>query len=284
MSCLLLLLAASRAFAADSLVANGGFEAATEVQGAPSSDIGFGLWTLGATKRVPADWALNPAYPGEVSVPSEGTHSGSGCLRLRANGSRGTAHVYQPCAAIKAGMVYVVSVWVRGGPVNVGFYEYWDDGRITIPTVVAGRSEGDAWRELRGYYLPAGARFRSASLAIMVPEGVTVDVDDVQVEESGGALPEGLEPIIMQTEWVRLVISPSGRLTEFTCLPTGTNYAVPDTPVFRLSRLGGETPVRYVKRAGDALEVHFADPELVATVKLEARPHYLTLTVDRVTG
>jgi len=42
--------------------------------------------------------------------------------------------------------------------------------------------------------------------------------------------------------------------------------------------------VRYVKRAGDALEVHFADPELVATVKLEARPHYLTLTVDRVTG
>jgi hypothetical protein len=284
MSCLLLLLTAASAFAADPLVTNGGFEAATEVQAAPSSDIGFGLWTLGPGNRVPADWALNPAYPGEVSVPAEGAHSGSGCLRLRANGSRGTAHVFQPCAAIQAGRVYTVSVWVRGGPVNLGFYEYWDDGRITIPTVVAGRSEGDAWRELRGYYMPAGAGFKSASLAIMVPEGVTVDVDDVQVEESAGALPEGLGPITLQTDWLRLVISPSGRLTEFTCLPTGTNYAVPDTPVFRLSRLGGETPVRYVKRTGDTLEVRFADPALVAYVKLEARPHYLTLTVDRVEG
>ena len=277
-------LALTGAYAAQPLDTNGGFEAAVPVQGPLSSDIGFGVWTAGPGDRVPTGWTLNDAFPGEVSVPAEDPHSGGACLRVRANGARGVAHVYQPCPGIAAGKVYTVSLWVRGGPVNASFYEYREDGTITNPTVASGRSEGGVWRELRGYYAPAGPGFKSASLAIMVPEGVTADVDDVQVEEAAGALPEGLEPVVLQTEWLRLVISPEGRLTEFTCLPSATNCAVADTPVFRLSRRGAEVPVRYVRRAGDVLEVHFVDPDVVAYVKLERRPHYLPLTVDRVSG
>lgn len=266
------------------IVANGDFEAAHPVTGPVSSDIGFGLWTVGSGQRAPSGWELNPAYPGEVSVIGEAPHGGFAGLRVCANGSRGTAHLFQPCPGLRPGGAYQVSVWVRGGPVGVGFYEYRTEGRITIPTIVAGGSEGGEWRELRGYYLPGGPDLNNVSVAIMVPEGVTADVDDLRIEPGTAALPEGLAPVELQTEWLRVVLSPAGRLTQFTCLSSDVDYAVPETPVFRLIRHGGEVPVHYIRRDGDRLEVHFADPEVVAHLRLEERPHYLTLTVERVVG
>jgi len=111
-------------------------------------------------------------------------------------------------------------------------------------------------------------------------EGVTATMEDARA----GMPPRGLAPVVLRTEFVRMVLSAQGTLSEFTSLTSGTNYAIPGTPVFRVSRNGAEVPVRYVRRAGDALQVQFADPAVTATLRLERRPHYLTLTVERVSG
>ena len=128
---------------AGSLLTNGGFETTRVVKGAPSKDIGFGVWTLGPDRRVPAHWHLNSAYAGECSVLSDGAHSGRQFLRIRGAGPR-DAHVYQPCPGIHLGAWYRVTAWVRGGRGSFCLYEYYPKGLIRTPCVLT--ATAPCWR------------------------------------------------------------------------------------------------------------------------------------------
>ena len=108
---------------AQSLLKNGGFETVHTVKGAPTADVGFGVWKLGVERQAPTHWNLNTAYPGECLVLSDGAQSGKRFVRIRATGKRGVAHIYQPCPDLKSGNLYAVSAWARGGKVSIGFYE-----------------------------------------------------------------------------------------------------------------------------------------------------------------
>ena len=277
-------LAFAPACAGEGFLKDASFETAGAVQAASTPDIGFGVWTLGAGNLAPTEWTMNAAFPGELSVISGDAHSGQSFLRLRANGKRGVAHVYQPCPGLEAGKCYRVSAWFRGGKAGIGFYEYREDGTIACPTVLSASPGPGGWRQFSALYVPAGPGFKDAALAITALAGETIDVDDLQVEKVPNDVPGGLGPIVLEAQTFRLTISPRGALQEFTAKATGTNYAVADTPVFRVSRRGGEVPVHYVKRAGNTLEVHFLDPEIVAFIRCESRARYLTLTVQRVSG
>lgn len=282
---MLLLLALAAASAAQPILQNGNFEAATVLPAAPTADIGFGVWTVADHLRVPAAWQMNSAYPGGLAMLTEGAHGGQSSVRIEANGQRGVAHLFQPCPGLEVGKCYRVSVWFRGGQASIGFYEYREDGAISVPTLITSPGTPEGWREAIGYYVPAGADFRTASVAIVVAKGETVDVDDVNIEAVGDATPEGLEPVVLETGTFRLRVSPDGKLEEFISRETGKDYAVdPPAPVFRISRNGGEMPVRYVKRDGDLLEVHFLEPDLTASFTVETRPRYLLVSLESVSG
>jgi len=277
----------SAVFGGEALLQNGGFEAVQTVAGAPTVDEGFGVWKLGEESQSPSHWVLNPAFPGELAVRSEGAHGGHRFIRLRGAGEERGAHLYQPCPGLQAGKGYLVRAWVRGGPASVGFYEYYEDGAIKVQTVLTAAPGPEAWQEVSGYYCPGGAGFKSASLAIMVEKGRSMDVDDVQVEAApAAAVPAGLEPVVLENELARLKISPQGMLEEFLCQQTGVNYAVqePPVPMFRMARAGGEVPVHFIERRGEVVEVHFLDPQVKAALKLESRPHYFVVTLDQVRG
>ena len=264
----------------DSLIQNGGFEATSAPAGAVSGDGGYGAWTLGESGLVPANWTLNPAYPGEVSVAD-------GALRVHGNGQRGLAHVYQPCPTIETGRCYVITASVRGGPVSFLMYEYFADRPMKVPTIIAAPASADEWREVTGYYWPEGDGFASASLAIVTPEGATVDIDDVAIEDTGVArLPDDAEPVIIENDLVRLRLSATSQLEEFTCKATGVNYARPDAgpPVFRAGMSGGEMPARSIKRTGDDIEISFPDPSARVVLSIDAKPRYIALTVKEVEG
>ena len=281
------LLAVCGAAIGDAQLQNGGFETTHTIAGATHPDQGFGVWRLGADGSAPTHWSLNPSYPGELTVLSDGAHARRNFVRIRGNGKRGQAHVYQPCPGLEVGKWYTVRAWVRGGSATLLFYEYFKDGTMKFPSVVAANAGPDKWEEVSGYYLCGGPGFTSASLAIVVEAGKRVDVDDVQIEEAP-AMPaiDGLQPVVIENELTRIVLSPRGHLQEFVAKKGGVNYASPDTAVamFSASRRGGEVPVSFVERKGAQLVIHFVDPKLEATLKVAAARRYFTFTVERASA
>jgi len=273
---------AATAARAGSLLRNGGFEAARTVKGAPAADGGFGLWSLGQGRLAPAGWTLNTAYPGECSVLSEGARSGERFVRLRGTAKGRSAHIYQPCPGIKVGAWYRVSAWVRGGRASFHFYEYYEKAPIRAPMIATATAPQGQWREVSGYYLPGGPGFKAASLAVAVAKGESVDVDDVRVETvAATATPAGLEPVVVENALVRLKLSPDARLAELTCKATRTNYAAAGCPLPVLTawRAGCQLPARLVRRRGDAIEVEFSDPDVRATLRVEALERYVRIEV-----
>lgn len=274
--------AAGVAVCQQTLLKNGGFEATHAVQGAASGDVGFGVWKLGGNNLAPDDWILNSAYPGELAVVSEGAHSGANFVRLRGANGQGAAHLYQPCPELRVGRWYRVSAWVRGGRVSVGFYEYFEQGPIGVPTLLAASPGPEKWRQVSSYYVPTGEGFKNASLALMVVKGERIDVDDVKVEElEPAAVPTGLAPIVLENDLVRMRLTPQASLDELTCKKTGTNYAQAGNrvPLFRAGRVESAVPARFLRRKGDLVEVEFADPEVKASIRIEARKRYFTFEV-----
>jgi len=262
------------------LLRNGGFEEARVVEGPASGDQGFGLWTLGENKLAPAGWSLNSAYPGSVEVVTGGAPEGERFLRIRANGQRGMAHVYQPCPGLAAGKAYMITARVRGGPVTFGSYEYLADGAIKVPEVLGPVPASEDWREVSGYYYPRGEGFQSASLAIIVPAGAVADVDNLRLEEAPEmAIPDDLQPVVLESDLVRVTLSPTGLLEEFTCKATGVNYAAvaPTTALLGLKWAGSEVPVHFLRQRGEIIEAQFRDPRLKASFRFERHPAYFTL-------
>ena len=137
----------------ESVLRNGSFEALSVVT--PGADGLVSGWKLGEPAEVPQYWSLNSAYPGELAIGTEAPQSGERFVRLTAP-EPGSAHLYQMCEGLEAGKWYRVSVWVRGGPVIVHFYEYFRDAPIGGQAVLSGSSDGNEWRRLSGYYQPGG--------------------------------------------------------------------------------------------------------------------------------
>jgi len=128
---------------------NGTFEAMTPVTPGPEGLVSG--WDLGDPPEVPSPWTLNSAYPGELTRGRGPGHGGERYVRLSASG-RTSAHLYQPCAGLLPGSWYRVSAWVRGGPLSLHFYEYFQDGHIGGAAAAQDAVGGAAWRLVTGFY------------------------------------------------------------------------------------------------------------------------------------
>lgn len=277
--CLLLItLLAAPVLAQDGpFISNGGFEEVRE------ATPGVAGWTLADPPLVPAGWSLNVAYPGELVMSAEGPRSGERHARITAPPG-GSAHLYQMCAGLERGTWYRVSAWVRGGAVSVMFYEYYPD-RIDAPTVVQVTVPSDEWRLLTAFYQPAGEGYLRSALAIAVPPGQTVDVDDVSIErlDLPDVPPEGAD-ITLETDLLRLVIAGNGMLREFSCKASGTDYGPGPVPlrILGAARDGIPVALHSITREGDLLHAQFLDPEVKAALRVTARPLHLHFEVVSV--
>jgi hypothetical protein len=240
-------------------------------------------WQLADPPQVPAGWALNSAYPGQLLLGQGGAHAGQRFARIVATGRN--AHLYQMCHGLKPGQWYRVSAWTRGGPVAISMYEYGKSRFLGSPGVAQRTTPSDGWRLLTGYYCPPREEYTNGALAISVPPGQAADVDEVIVEPLDVPhLPASGADIVFQTETLRLAISSSGMLREFLAKATNENYAATGVPLTILSvvRGGVPTPVRHVTRSGDQLLAQFLDPEVKATLRVTTRKQHLLLEVLKV--
>jgi len=107
----------------EALLKNGGFEAVRMAK--PGADGLVSGWKLGDPPEMPETWTLNSHYVGQLGIETEASHSGERFVRITAP-DEGSAHLYQMCAGLEADKWYEVSAWVRGGPLVISFYEYFD--------------------------------------------------------------------------------------------------------------------------------------------------------------
>lgn len=268
LACLLLLVAA--AHAGDSLLANGSFEKI----GPPSGRIG--AWKAAAA---PAGWLLNSAYPGTLTVLDDGAAAGKRCIRVVA-GAKRDAQMYRPCPGLRPGHWYRISARVRDGSASVLVYEYRTGGGVTAHTLASGTGAAGAWRHMVGFYSPAADGFKSASVALLVPHGKSAVLDNVVVAEMKGPPPGG-HAIRLENEEVALVISGLGRLESLVDKTTKRDHADPDAPAPVLSALrdGVRVPVASLTRKRATLIARFADPALVARIRVETRDRYFRFEI-----
>ena len=178
-------LCASIATAADNpFLQNPSFEAVTSLKAPPKGNE-RGTWTLNDNLRVPAQWTLSSAFPGQLDVIEDDAADGRHFLHLAA-GTERAAHVFQICPNLRRGLGYEVSVRYRGGPVELKVYEYDDAGKLKtdrpfakgLPTPVR---DGD-WATLVGIYIvPTG--IARVNLVLAVPVGGEADLDDVRISQ-----------------------------------------------------------------------------------------------------
>ncbi|MFH1918718.1 MAG: hypothetical protein ABIP48_02355, partial [Planctomycetota bacterium] len=278
-SCLVMLLSAACAFEqGESIVENGGFEKFSEVRvGADGLVQG---WRLAEPPRIPTAWSLNTAYPGQLALlgseaDKAGAHGGQHFVRIAADDR--TAHLYQMCRGLESGKWYRVSAWVRGGAVSLGFYEYFQSGKIGGQTVAQSTAAGGDWKLIEGFYRPPADGYLRSAAALTVPPGQSADVDDVSIEPI--VLPEapaGAADVVLETDAVRLTISPQGVLREFRSKASGKDYAVEGTPfpILHLVRRGVPTPVHSITREGDLLRARFLDADLKASLRVVVRKRH----------
>jgi len=265
---------------AQPLLKNGDFEATRQVRGTPHRDIGFGVWRL-AANEAPQRWTVNSAYPGELRLPAQDARSGERFLRIRAQEKR-DAHIYQPCPKLRPGKWYKVAVWLRGGPSNVSFYEYFADKKIQVQTIIQRVVGPDEWTRAVGFYTPAKEKFRSASVALSVTRGAAADFDLLEIEEiRQPPAPASLKPITLQNDLVQLKISSRGLLTHLVCKATGKNYAAKDAPLPMLLAQHADAwvPVASIEQEGNLLAVQFLDPEVRVSLRVTPKKQYFAFEV-----
>ena len=269
------------------IVENGGFESWTEARAGADGRV-YG-WKLSPPPQVPVAWTPNSAYPGELtacrSEPGKpAAHGGQRFLRI-AGADSGSAHLYQMCQGLEPGKWYRVSAWVRGGAVSLSFYEYFKSGPIGGQGVAQSTGGGKDWKSIEGFYhTPVDGYLRSA-LALCVPPRQSVEVDDVAIKpivltES----PAAGDDITVETDVLRLTISPQGMLREFRCKPSGKDYAAGKVPfpILHLVRRGVATPVCRLTREGDLLQARFLDADLRASLRITIRKRHVLLEVVSV--
>ncbi len=264
------------------LLVNGGFEEMRTVK--PDAEGLVSGWKLGEPAQVPEGWSLNTAYPGELAIGTTRPHSGERFVRITAP-DEGSAHLYEMCKGLEAGKWYRVSIWVRGGPVTVSFYEYFDGRPIGGQTVITGSSKNDEWRQLSGFYRPGGEGYLRSALAVYTSRGHSAEVDDVTIEplELPGGAAEGPD-LSFENSLMQVSVAANGLLTEFRCKGSGEDYAATGIPfaVFGAVREGIAVPVHSVTQEGDTLKVQFLDPDVTANLRVTPRERHFLIEVLEV--
>ncbi|HJN17173.1 MAG TPA: hypothetical protein QGH10_16830, partial [Armatimonadota bacterium] len=238
----------------------------------------FSGWRVGEPGEIPEGWTLNPAYTGELAISTDAPHSGGQCARITAP-QGGHSHLYQVCAGLQAGQWYEVSVWVRGGPVMGHFYEYYEDAPIGGQSVLHGTSAGNEWRRFAGYYQPGGDGYLRSALALYASNGMSVDIDDVQITPL--ARPEVAElgpDISLENDHVTVTISGGGVVKEFRSKASGQDYASADAPfaLLAIERQGIAVPLHRLSLDGDTLNAEFIDPDVTVSLRVASRgTHFL---------
>ena len=279
--------------ATETLLSNGGFEE-TYVSGGPGAPRQApGRWKIVSVREdaakplAPLSWRLNGGYPGELSVRTEGTASGKHCIHIRAT-DRNHAHIFQPCKALQGGRHYKVSCSVRAGEVSVVFYEYRQDASFAGSRVVFSfKAPAGQWRRATGFYSAPKETFGYAALALAVPVKGSVLIDDVAIEEvaavpaAGTTDAAGLEPVIIENDDARVVISGDGRLRSLISRASGKDYAMPTCTekIFVARHEGRRSLVTSVRRDGDVLRVEFGDSSACAAIKVTERVGYFRFEV-----
>ena len=281
-SCVLMLLLAAGDCTGGPILENAGFETVRAVR--PTADGLANGWRLGRPPLLPAAWTLNSAYPGELTVcgstAAAQAHRGQRFLRLTA--AERDAHVYQMCNGLEPGRWYRVSAWVRGGAVSLAFYEYFHSGKMSGQSVAQTTEASPGWRLLVGFYRTPADGYDRSALAVCAHHRQSVDVDDVSIEPA--VLPQSAADtadVCLETDLLRLRISPQGILRELRSKPSGEDYAAPGAPLPVLQMIHRDVPVPLysMTRQGDLLHVRFLDPELSATLRIRGRKRSLLLEV-----
>jgi len=264
------------------LLQNAGFEEVASVR--PGADGRVGGWVLGDPPQVPSHWQPNSAYPGQLACGVGGARTGERFVRLTASGST-SAHLYQLCSGLRPGTWYRVGAWVRGGPLEISFYDYFQDGHIGGGTAAQSSGADASWHQVTGFYATPTAGYQRSALALSLPPGKTVDVDDVTIEAL--ALPEapaGAPAVTIENSLVRVSLSAAGLVREVRCKALGQDFAVASTPVRWLTavRNGISLPVLSLSREGDLLKARFLDPEVEATLRVTPRKRHILFEVVAV--
>ncbi|MEN6305202.1 MAG: carbohydrate binding domain-containing protein [Armatimonadia bacterium] len=279
-SLLLILMAVPLVAQETPLMRNGDFEAWKAAQ--PDAQGLSGGWKLTEQPQVPAGWALNSHYVGEISVGTATPHGGTKYVRF-AGREKQSGHLYQPLQGLQAGQWYRVSFFSRGGPVETMLYEYFKTRQMNSPMLGVKPATTD-WQEFVGYVQIPPDDFSNASLAFGAQPGQPVDLDDVRIERLElPTLPPDAAPVVMESDTLRLSFSPFGALQEFYSKPLKQNFGVPTdpTPAVSIMRQGHSVPVHHVTRQGDCLEFGFLEPDAKVVLRFTPRKlHTLVEVVD----
>ena len=261
------------------LLRNGDFELLRDQPTA--ADGTYANWTLIAPPRVPEGWTPNPAYPGTLEIVTDAPHSGQSCVRIGSVEGK-SAHLYQMSQGFEGGKWYRVSLWIRGGPLTVSTYEYFNEGPIRGQNIAQGGAGTAEWRQLTGFYSPPADGYIRSALALCVSGAHSVDVDSVTVEPLELTdVPADAPDFIFENDLVTFGISARGRLTTFTCKQTGVDYAAqaPPFPILTARHRGIDSPVHSLRREGDLLHVQFLDPDVRATLRVTPRTQHFLIEV-----
>lgn len=272
---------ASVALAQAPLVQNGGFETVRPVPLA--ADGLHNGWKLGDPPLSPSKWVMNSTYVGNLAVVTADAHEGKQFVRI-GSPANNSAHLYQPIAGLKLNQWYRVSLWARGAPFEMCFYQYFTGKPMNAPNVAMVKQASATWRRYVTYYQPRGEAFANASLAISTGGGATLDIDDVTMEPL--ALPEApasAPDITFSNDHITWTIAPNGVLKSFVSKASGKEYAAQDeAPVISLRREGVELPVYSVAREGDKLNFQFLEPTVKASLRITPRPTHFLIEVVSV--
>ncbi len=90
--------------------------------------------------------------------------------------------------------------------------------------------------------------------------------------------------INIQSDYLRVVISPDARVTGFVDKKTGTNYVSEPVPLATIKRGGRDYAAASASCSDDRLTLGFGDSGVSALLGVKAEQHYLTLEVLSVSG
>ena len=142
-------LVASVALAQAPLVQNGGFETVRPVPLA--ADGLHNGWKLGDPPLSPSKWVMNSTYVGNLAVVTADAHEGKQFVRI-GSPANNSAHLYQPIAGLKLNQWYRVSLWARGAPFEMCFYQYFTGKPMNAPNVAMVKQASATWRRYVTYY------------------------------------------------------------------------------------------------------------------------------------
>ncbi len=247
----------------DSALVNGDFEEFVD------ATAGLNNWTLEDPPRRPNQWSLNSAYPGEMQIRTDDPQSGANYLRIKS--PEGGSHIFQIRDDLQLNQWYRISMWIRGGPVGLYVYEYFNNRPMRVPNIAQGNASEDEWREIFGYYRPDGGDYKNAGPAIAIAGNATADIDNIimaPIELPGGNSPG--PDVTFENDSVIVTLASNGIVKGFVSKDNGADYASPDVPfpIIELMREGSRVTLHSVAMEGDLLKATFLDTEASVTLRV----------------